>query len=593
MAGRHTETASTTLELDVEAAVSTPTPAVHDESTTITGSNDDGLTRHSTIFVKNSECSASSVTLEKEESPFSSFDGIRKLALTIAVILAIVSYTITAFVKNFQRALPLLYIELVVLLLIAFRFFKQTIYFDKSVGRFISIIAKVCQKIGNDRKLSIIVSIIVIGIVATIIGLSIDDARRLISLVGLGLFIGGCWLFSWNRSAIKWRPVIGGLLFQFFFGVLILRTNAGFVTFEFIGNKMTSLIGHTNAGSEFVFNWVATGISAYPLETTANPQITQFQGPFAFSVLPTVIFFSALVSILYYLGALQLLIRAIGAILTVLLGTSVSESLNAAGNIFVGQTEAPLLIRPFLKDMTPSELHAVMTGGFATIAGGVLAVYITFGVSASHLLAASVMSAPAALAISKILYPEDEQSKTAAGASYEIDIGEESNVIEAAANGAAIAIQLAINIGGQLIAFLAIVSLLNSFLSYIGGLVDLPQLSFELICGYVLFPVAFVMGVPAQDCVKVGALLGKKVFVNEFVAYLDLSKTKLDPRSEAIAVFALCGFANFGSIGVALGGLTPIAPNQSKQLARLVFSAMIAGNIACFMTACIAGVLVK
>ncbi len=534
--------------------------------------------------------------MEKEKAARFSFDGKRKLALLVALFVALVAYTITAFAKNFRRALPLLYIELAVLFFVAFHFFRQTTAYEKSIGRVLSLCEKLCQKIANDRKLTILVSVLTIAVVATVIGLSIDDARRLVSLVGLALFVGGCWLFSWNRSAVKWRPVIGGLLFQFFFGVLILRTQAGFDTFEFIGNLMTSLIDHTKAGSDFVFGWTATGISAYDLNATEpNLELKKFFGAFAFSVLPTVIFFSALVSILYYLGALQVLIRAIGAVLTVLLGTSVSESLNAAGNIFVGQTEAPLLIRPFLKEMTPSELHAVMTGGFATIAGGVLAVYIKFGVSASHLLAASVMSAPAALAISKLLYPEDEESKTGVGVSYEIEIGEESNVIEAAANGAAVAIQLAINIGGQLIAFLAIVSFLNSILAYIGGLVDLPQLSFELICGYVLYPVAFVMGVPAKDCIKVGALLGKKVFVNEFVAYMELKAkaTNLDPRSEAIAVFALCGFANFGSIGVALGGLTPIAPNQSKQLARLVFSAMIAGNIACFMTACIAGVLVK
>lgn len=511
------------------------------------------------------------------------------------LLLALVSYSMTAFVKDFNRAKPLLYMEVAALILLALVLFSKTKLCKDLAGRAQAITEKVTHKIANDWRLTAAVALATVAVLALIIGLSIANARRLVSLAGLGVFVFGSWLFSWKRRDVKWRPVIGGLLFQFFFGLLILRSSAGSNAFEFLGNQITTVIGYTSSGANFVFNWAASGFTVYAQDPNPSGMaLKTFGGAFAFSVLPTIVFFSSLVSMLYYLGVLQAVIRVIGAVLSYLLGTSASESLNAAGNIFVGQTEAPLLIRPFLKDMTESELHAVMTGGFATIAGGVMAIYIKFGVSSSQLLAASVMSAPAALAISKLLMPETEESKTAAGTSYTIEVGEDGNIIEAAANGAAVAIQLAINIGGQLIAFIAIIAMLNGFLGFFGRLVDIPNLSFELICGYLLYPVAFLMGVDVKDCLAVGTMLGKKIFINEFVAYGDLVKnTEMSEKSKAIAVFALCGFSNFGSIGVQLGGLTPIAPNQGKKLAKLVFSAMIAGNIACFMTACIAGLLLK
>jgi len=288
------------------------------------------------------------------------------------------------------------------------------------------------------------------------------------------------------------------------------------------------------------------------------------------------------------------------------LGTSSSESLNAAGNIFVGMTEAPLLIRPFLPKMTRSELHAVMTGGFATIAGGVLAIYISFGVQASHLLSASVMSAPAALAISKIIYPEDEVSPTAQNSEEkernedaikdvlnQIGKGSESNVIEAAANGAIVALRLAGNIAGMLIAFLALIGFLDYMFSYWGSLIDW-DITFTKLCGYIFYPIAFLMGIHPDDCQIAGELIGTKVVVNEFVAYSDLEYVYADSlslRSNTILIYALCGFSNLGSIGVTLGGLTPLAPERTKDLTQLVVSAMIAGNLACFMTACIAALL--
>lgn len=327
------------------------------------------------------------------------------------------------------------------------------------------------------------------------------------------------------------------------------------------------------------------------------------------SVIPTVIFFGALVSVLYYLGALQVCIYYLSVLMQYTLGTSSSESLNAAGNIFVGMTEAPLLIKPFIADMTRSELHAVMTGGFATIAGSVMAIYISFGVPAAHLLTASVMSAPAALAISKIVYPENEISVTAVKKDTEkkkddeeidelektlqqIGTGNETNVIEAAANGASIAVTLAANIIGMLIAFLALIELLNYLFSWWGSLIDW-EIDFTTLCGYLFYPVALAMGIRPEDAHIAGEILGKKIVINEFVAYLALlsAKSEISARSEVILIYALCGFSNFGSIGITIGGLTPLAPSRARDLTELVLSAMISGNVACFMTACIAALL--
>ncbi len=278
-----------------------------------------------------------------------------------------------------------------------------------------------------------------------------------------------------------------------------------------------------------------------------------------------------------------------------MLGTSASESLSVAGNIFVGQTEAPLLIKPLMKDMTNSELHAIMTGGFATIAGGVFFVYISFGIPAPAILAASIMSAPAALAISKIAYPETEESSTSTGKkdAYDVPKADDVNLIHAAANGALVGTQLVLNIAGNLVAFLALLQMLNVILGWLGSMIGFGALSFETICGFAFWPFAWLMGIDADDCPEVAQLLGLKIFANEFVAYQVMAfsmKSKISERSFYIASYALCGFSNVGSIGVQLGGLTPLAPNKAENLAKLVTSAMIAGNTACFMTASIAGI---
>eukprot|EP00057_Strongylocentrotus_purpuratus_P007004 XP_011661478.1 PREDICTED: solute carrier family 28 member 3 [Strongylocentrotus purpuratus] len=378
--------------------------------------------------------------------------------------------------------------------------------------------------------------------------------------------------------SVKWRPVIWGLALQMLLGLFILRTYPGFVLFEWLSDVVYAFLNFSAAGAIFLFG--------------ENYQ----EHYFAFAVLPIIIYFSAVISVLYYWGVMQTVIQKVAWLMQRTMRTSASESLNAAGNIFVGMTEAPLLIKPYLKDMCVFvvSLHAVMTGGFATVAGSTLGAYILYGIDATHLITASVMSAPAALAMSKLFYPETEKSKHLT----EEDMVEELNVIEAAANGASQAIPLVLNVAANLIAFLSLLALVNALLGYFGGLVGYPQLTFEFICSYVFVPIAFIMGVEWADCRVVAELIGLKTFVNEFYAYEVLGKyienrttgagPTLSVRSEVIATYALCGFANIGSVGIVLGALGPMAPSRKGDLAAVAIRALIAGTVACFMTACIA-----
>ncbi|MEM7556409.1 MAG: NupC/NupG family nucleoside CNT transporter [Cyanobacteria bacterium P01_A01_bin.84] len=414
--------------------------------------------------------------------------------------------------------------------------------------------------------------------------------ERLISVLGLFVFICIAYALSVNRRAIKWQPVLWGITLQLIFGIFILKTKPGYAVFRFLGNVVNQFLSFSDAGAKFVFG-------------------DNFEEHFvAFKVLPTIIFFSSFITILYHYGILQRVVKVVAALMMKTMKTSGSESLSAAANIFVGQTEAPLLIKPYVKTMTRSELHAIMTGGFATIAGGVMAAYISFGVPAEHLIAASFMSAPAALAISKLLYPETELSPTAGKVQISIK-SSYTNLIDAAATGATEGMKLALNVAAMLIAFLALVALINGILGWFGTLIQLPQLSLEWILSYLLAPFAWLMGIPWEDCGKVGMLLGKKTILNEFVAYLDLkvfidnvekiksgtadagSLPVISERAKIISTYALCGFSNIGAIGVQIAGLGVIAPGRQGDLSEMGVRAMIGGAIACFMTACIAGIL--
>jgi CNT family concentrative nucleoside transporter len=441
---------------------------------------------------------------------------------------------------------------------------------------------------------------------------------RLVSVLGLGTMILLAWTMSANRRAVPWRIVAWGLGLQFIFALFILRTPAGALIFDGINGVIVGLLGYTQEGASFLFgNLVGNSV---PVTTEAGATagepalVAQTGAFFAFNVLPTIIFFSSLMTVLYHLGVMQRLVRGVAWVMMRTMRTSGAETLSAAGNIFMGQTEAPLLIKPFVTRMTNSELMAVMIGGFATVAGGVMAAYVGLLVGhfpdiAGHLLAASVMSAPAALLISKVMYPEDGEPVTRDTMSIEVE-KTDANIIDAAARGAGEGLSLALNVGAMLLAFIALIALLNALLGWVadityisalfrgwGWLADGQHLTLEIIMGWVLAPLAWIMGVPWQDAPVVGSLLGVKTAVNEFVAYLQLSNllndgAGLSPRSIVIVTYALCGFANFSSIAIQIGGIGGIAPTRRRDLARLGLNAMIGGSLAAFMTATVAGILI-
>jgi len=379
--------------------------------------------------------------------------------------------------------------------------------------------------------------------------------------------------------------VVRGLAVQFALGLFVLRFSAGKDAVEALGSMVKALLGESNVGAKFVF-------SSPPGKGNQN-----LDHLIAFKVLPTVVFFSSITSILYYLGVLQVFVQMTAAFLKFLMGASSLESANAASNIFLGQSEAPLLIRKFLPTATASQIHAIMSSGFASIAGSILAIYVSIGVSEEYLIGASVMSAPAALVMSKVLCPEDADS-LALGDEVEFPPPSERNVIEAAGNGAFDAIALVSSIAVMLITFLSLISLIDHMLGYLGALVDVSDLSINLVCGYLFWPIAWLLGTPVADCFVVGRLIGVKTFVNEFVGYselLELTKGESGPqiskRAELAATYALCGFANFGSIGIQTGQFCAMCPNRKHEIVQLVISAMIAGQVACFLTACVAAIL--
>ncbi len=438
-------------------------------------------------------------------------------------------------------------------------------------------------------------------------GGGVESLARLRGLLGVALLAVAAWALGVNRRNIPWRIVLWGLGLQFIFALLILRTPFGEGAFAAANDVILAAVGFTLEGARFLFgdlvwNNVPVGVgSPGNADFAAEGQQVARTGAFvAFNVLPTIIFFASIMTVLYHLGFMQRIVGGIAWVMQRTMRTSGAETLSAAGNIFVGQTEAPLLVKPFVDRMTRSELMAVMTGGFATVAGGVMAAYAGMLVGyfpdiAGHLLAASVMSAPAALVVAKLMVPEDEEAETSGQLHTQVE-RPDVNVIEAAARGASEGLKLALNVGAMLLAFLAMIALLNAVLGWAGGLVGLQGLSLEGILGWLLAPVAWVMGVPWQDAASVGSLMGLKTVATEFVAYLGLADVmaqgELTPRAATIAAYALSGFANFSSIAIQIGGIGGIAPSRRQDLARLGLRAMIGGSIAAFMTAAIAGVLI-
>ncbi len=429
--------------------------------------------------------------------------------------------------------------------------------------------------------------------------------NQYMSLIGLVVMMLVAWLMSAKRNKIPWRVIAGGLMLQFVFALITLKLPQGEAVFRLIGDGFTKLLDYVNEGSGFVFgnNLVQVADPSVKDKLVLVPAFTLHV--FAFKVLPTIIFFSALMSLLYYFGVMQFIVKLLALLMQRTLGTSGAESLSCAGNIFVGQTEAPLLIKPYLNEMTDSEIMAVMVGGFATIAGGVMAAYVSFGIDAVHLLTASLMSAPAALVVAKILQPEVDHPKTLG--TVEISPPMDAvNPIDAAARGASDGLTLALNVGAMLIAFLALVALFDGLLSGLTGYFSFRiaghygyQITFTNIFTYVSAPFAFLMGIEWNECLAAGRILARRIMTNEFIAYLDLGgigkseSPELSERSRHILTYALCGFANFGSIGIQIGGLGPLAPDKRGSLVRLGLRAMLGGILACYMTACIASFFIK
>ena len=396
------------------------------------------------------------------------------------------------------------------------------------------------------------------------------------SLVGMCVLLAIAFAASTNRKAISLRTVGIAFAMQFIIGGFVLFFDAGKNALVSMSKAVSSVIGFANDGISFLFG---------PL---ANQDTLGFI--FAIQVLPVIVFFSALVAVLYHLGIMDWIIRILGGGLQKLLKTSRTESLSATANIFVGQTEAPLIVKPFIATMTKSELFAVMVGGLATVAGSVMAGYVIIGVELKYLIAASFMAAPGGFLMAKMIVPETETPKDTL-ADLELDEDKPVNVIDAAASGAANGMHLALNVGAMLLAFVALIALLNGLLGGIGGWFDYPTLTLQEILGYIFAPVAWLLGVPWNEAIIAGSFIGQKLVVNEFVAYLDFINYRdtLSAHTQAIVTFALCGFANLSSIAILLGGLGGMAPSRRKDIARLGLRAVLAGSMANLMSAAIAG----
>jgi CNT family concentrative nucleoside transporter len=444
--------------------------------------------------------------------------------------------------------------------------------------------------------------------------------------LGIAVMIAVCYLLSNDRSAINWRLVLGGLALQIVLALLILKVPMIYAFFNFIADSFVALLGYAEAGATFLFGaWPAEAyIQSTNFETGLQVPF-QLGYMFAFKVLPTIIFFSAFSAILYYLGILQVIIYGFAKVMSKVMALSGAESLAAAANVFIGQTEAPLVIKPFLEDMTRSEIMCLMTGGMATIAGGVFALFVSIigDEYAIHFLTASIISAPAAIVAAKIMYPETEPEKTNDNLEIPKDkIG--NNLLDAISIGTTDGVKLAVNVGAMLLVFISLVALVNGALYFFADLIVLDNLmvdgesvkftlndkinqltngrfegfNLEYILGLVFAPIAWLLGVDSADITLVGQLLGKKTVINEVIGYVDLQALmgnpdiNLSPKSVIIATYALCGFSNFSSIGIQIGGISSLAPNQRPTLTELGVKALIGGTIACFITGAIAGVLV-
>ncbi len=427
---------------------------------------------------------------------------------------------------------------------------------------------------------------------------------KLIGLIGFVLILGTAYLMSNNRKAINWRLIISGLILQLVLAIFVLKVPFGQELFKKLGDGITSLLACSDAGAKFVFGPLATH------ETLVRVFGEDSAFLFAFRVIPTIIFVSSLVTISYYLGIMQRLVQLVARFVAFVMGASGSEALSNAASVFVGQVEAQLLIKPYVPSMTMSELLASMAGSMACVSGGVMAVYIGIGIKASYLLTASIMAAPGALVIAKIVWPETQESQTKGTVKIEVK-RENANIIDAAAHGAADGLRIGLNVCAMLIAFIGLIALADIIVGLAGtGLVKmglngdsiglpLAHLKLNHLFGIIAAPIAFVLGVPWADAHVVGRLMAEKLVINEFVAYMDMSQIlagkvaeSMGPKAETICTFALCGFANFSSVAMQIGGIGEIAPSRREDLARLGIKALICGTMASYLSATLAGLLI-
>lgn len=432
------------------------------------------------------------------------------------------------------------------------------------------------------------------------------------AVLGVAFLLGVCYLLSRNRKAIDWRLVLGGIGMQVVLALLILKVPFVYAIFDFVADMFVALLNFTEAGATFVFGSWSDEMWVEAMDFSNGEKIAYKLGfMFAFKVLPTIVFFAAFSAILYYLGILQKIIYVFAWTMSKVMTLSGAESLAAAANVFIGQTEAPLVVKPYLEKMSKSEMMCLMTGGMATIAGGVFALFVAMlgDQFAIHFLTASIISAPAAIVAAKMIYPEVNKDAI----NKDLSIPKEKlgfNLLDAISRGTTDGVRLAVNVGAMLLVFISLIALVNAVMMWLGGLTGLNEtilsstggqfsgLSLEYVLGLVFAPIAWLLGAPGDDLLILGQLLGKKTVINEVVAYADLqaivndSQIKLSPKSVIIATYALCGFSNFSSIGIQIGGISAIAPGQRETLVKFGLLAMIGGSIACFMTAAIAGFLI-
>ncbi|XP_049308837.1 solute carrier family 28 member 3 [Bactrocera dorsalis] len=472
-------------------------------------------------------------------------------------------------------------------LLLAF-IYLGLLYFQiikPKVGRtlhpnYIYPLGKRWKKFSRTRLVSGIMLIVLIILLAIFLYFATkEDRNKLRSLLAPCLLILAGYVFSSNRNAINWRTVISGIVCQFILGILCIRWDVGRKIFECLGDKVATFLSFSDEGSRFVFG-----------DTIID------DGIFAFAILPVIFFFSFFISILHYWGVMQWIVMKLGWLLQQILGTTVCESVTSAANIFLGMSESPMLIRPYLTKLTSSELHSIMASGFATVSGTVLAAYLSFGASAAHLITSSVMAAPAALAFSKLYMPETEESQTSSK-NIQLEKSEDSSILDAASNGANNAIPIVAGIIANIVAFVAFVAFLNGVVNWLCFLVGLEDIDFEWIFSKLFIPLVWTMGVPYQDCNIVAKIVATKSIINEFVAYERLGEYiksgELEARSISITTFAICGFANPGALGILIGTLSAMAPNRRYVITSVAMRAFVVGSIVCFVSASFAGLLLQ